>query len=113
MSVSDVIVIEKEHEKTAYYVDSFGFTKVADFLEEKRYHSAETEQAVSRFREKTKQNFRLLYTSSSYCLLCSLEKLDEEGNFLDKADMFSKRTIKKTEVVTSVDTCLLYTSRCV
>ena len=58
MSVSDVIVIEKEHEKTAYYVDSFGFTKVADFLEEKKYHSAETEQAVSRFREKTKQYFR-------------------------------------------------------
>ena len=53
MSVSDVIVIEKEYEKTAYYVDSFGFTKVADFLEEKKYHSAETEQAVSRFREKT------------------------------------------------------------
>ena len=58
MSVSDVIVIEKEYEKTAYYVESFVFTKVADFLEEKRYHSAETEQAVSRFREKTKQYFR-------------------------------------------------------
>lgn len=60
MSVSDVIVIEKEHEKTAYYVDSFGFTKVADFLEEKKYHSAETEQVVSRFRDKTKQYFRLI-----------------------------------------------------
>ena len=58
MSVSDVIVIEKEHEKTAYYVDSFGFTKVADFLEEKKYHSAETEQVISRFRDKTKQYFR-------------------------------------------------------
>lgn len=31
---------------------------MADFLEEKKYHSAETEQAVSRFREKTKQYFR-------------------------------------------------------
>ena len=41
---------------------------------------------------------------SSYCLLCSLEKLDDEGNFKGKADMFSKRTIKKAEVVTSVDT---------
>ena len=36
--------------------------------------------------------------------LCSLEKLDDEGNFKGKADMFSKRTIKKAEVVTSVDT---------
>ena len=31
---------------------------------------------------------------SSYCLLCSLEVLDEEGNFLRKADMFTKRTIR-------------------
>lgn len=50
--------VQKEHDKTAYYVDSFGFTKVADFLGEKKYHSAETEQVVSRFREKTKQYFR-------------------------------------------------------
>ena len=33
-----------------------------------------------------------------------MEKLDDEGNFKGKADMFSKRTIKKQEVVTSVDT---------
>lgn len=52
----------------------------------------------------SKTNKRAFHQDSSYCLLCSLEKLDEEGNFLDKADMFSKRTIKKTEVVTSVDT---------
>ena len=38
MSVSDVIVIEKEHEKTAYYVDSFGFTKVADFWEKTKQY---------------------------------------------------------------------------
>ena len=37
-------------------------------------------------------------------MLCSLEKLDDEGNFKGKADMFTKRTIKKAEVVTSVDT---------
>ena len=52
----------------------------------------------------SKTNKRAFHQDSSYCLLCSLEKLDEEGNFLGKADMFSKRTIKKTEVVTSVDT---------
>ena len=49
-------------------------------------------------------NKRAFNQDSSYCLLCSLEKLDDEGNFKDKADMFSKRTIKKAEVVTSVDT---------
>ncbi|WP_234973157.1 SNF2-related protein [Holdemania sp. Marseille-P2844] len=41
---------------------------------------------------------------SSYYLLCSLEVLDEEGNFKRKADMFTKRTIRPHEAVTSVDT---------
>lgn len=49
-------------------------------------------------------NKRAFNQDSSYCLLCSLEKLDDEGKFLGKADMFSKRTIKHAEVVTSVDT---------
>ncbi len=41
---------------------------------------------------------------SSYYLLCSLEVLDEDKNLKRKADMFTKRTIKPHEVVTSVDT---------
>ena len=49
-------------------------------------------------------NKRAFSQDSSYCLLCSLEKLDDEGNFKGKADMFTKRTIKKAEIVTSVDT---------
>ncbi len=49
-------------------------------------------------------NKRAFNQDSSYCLLCSLEKTDEEGKFVGKADMFTKRTIKKAEVVTSVDT---------
>ena len=52
----------------------------------------------------SKTNKRAFHQDSCYCLLCSLEKQDEEGNFLGKADMFTKRTIKKAEVVTSVDT---------
>jgi N12 class adenine-specific DNA methylase len=36
--------------------------------------------------------------------LCSLENIDNNGNFIGKADMFYKRTIKRAEVVTSVDT---------
>lgn len=49
-------------------------------------------------------NKRAFNQDSSYCLLCSLEKLDDEGKYEGKADMFSKRTIKRAEVVTSVDT---------
>ena len=41
---------------------------------------------------------------SSYYLLCSLEVLDEDNNLKRKADMFTKRTIKPSEVITSVDT---------
>lgn len=41
---------------------------------------------------------------SSYCLLCSLEVLDEQGNLKRKADMFSKRTIRPHVAVASVDT---------
>ena len=52
----------------------------------------------------SKTNKRAFHQDSSYCLLCSLEKQDEEGSFLGKADMFTKRTIKKAEVVNSVDT---------
>ena len=41
---------------------------------------------------------------SSYFLLCSLEVLDEGGNFKRKADMFTKRTIRPHVAVTTVDT---------
>ena len=43
-------------------------------------------------------------SDESYFLLCSLEVLDDEGNFKRKADMFTKRTIKPHREVTSVET---------
>lgn len=49
-------------------------------------------------------NRRAFSQDSSYCLLASLEMLDEEGNLKRKADIFNKRTIRKAEPVTSVDT---------
>ncbi|GFI30544.1 hypothetical protein IMSAGC013_01934 [Lachnospiraceae bacterium] len=55
-------------------------------------------------RINSQMNKRAFDQDSSYCLLCSLEKMDEEGNFKGKADMFYKRTIKRAEAVTSVDT---------
>ena len=41
---------------------------------------------------------------NSYYLLCSLEDVDEDGKLKAKADMFIKRTIKKSAKITSVDT---------
>ena len=49
-------------------------------------------------------NKRAFSQDSSYCLLSSLELLDESGNLKRKADIFTKRTIRKPEPVTSVDT---------
>lgn len=49
-------------------------------------------------------NKRAFSQDSSYCLLSSLELLDENGNLKRKADIFTKRTIRKPEPVTFVDT---------
>ena len=49
-------------------------------------------------------NKRAFSQDSSYCLLTSLEFLDEQGNLKRKADIFTKRTIRHAQAVTSVDT---------
>ena len=49
-------------------------------------------------------NKRAFSDDASYCLLCSLEDLNEDGTLKRKADMFTKRTIKKAVAVTSVET---------
>ena len=49
-------------------------------------------------------NKRAFSQDSSYCLLTSLEFLDDKGELKRKADIFSKRTIRRAETVTSVDT---------
>lgn len=53
-----------------------------------------------------RENKRLFDQDSSYYLLCSLEEFDGEGNFKGKAAMFSRRTIKRAQAVTSVDTSM-------
>lgn len=55
-------------------------------------------------RINSRTNKSVFSQDASYSLLCSLEKFDSDGNFKEKADMFTKRTIKRAEVVTSVDT---------
>ena len=49
-------------------------------------------------------NKRAFEQDSSYCLLCSLEVLDEDGNLERKADMFTKRTINQQVTIDHVDT---------
>ena len=49
-------------------------------------------------------NYLAFASDESYFLLCSLEVLDDEGNFKRKADMFTKRTIKPHREINSVET---------
>ena len=74
-----------------------------------RQTQAELNTLYDNFTEKyglinSRGNALAFADDSSYYLLCSLEVLDEDNNLERKADMFTKRTIKPHEVVTSVDT---------
>ncbi len=51
-----------------------------------------------------KTNERAFSQDSSYYLLCALEILDDEGKFVRKSDMFTKRTIYPHQQITHVDT---------
>ena len=55
-------------------------------------------------RINSRANSMAFNADSSYFLLSSLEVLDDERNFVRKADMFTKRTIKQRSIVTKVDT---------
>ena len=55
-------------------------------------------------RINSRANSTAFSSDNAYYLLSSLEVRDSEGNFLRKADMFSKRTIRQKISVTSVDT---------
>ena len=70
---------------------------------------AELNQVYDSFTAKygllsSNANKRAFSMDSSYCLLTSLEFLDEKGELKRKADIFTKRTIHRAEPVTSVDT---------
>ena len=74
-----------------------------------RHEQIRLNEIYDRFNEKygrinSRANRQLFSNDSSYYLLSSLEVLDEEGKFLRKADMFTKRTIKQKVAVSSVDT---------
>ena len=73
----------------------------------------QTQQKLNRLYDTFTDKYGLLNSranslafsdDSSYYLLCSLEILNENGDLERKADIFTKRTIKPHEVVTSVDT---------
>lgn len=57
LSVSDVIVLDVDGKKTAYYVDSFGFTEIEEFFKEPFVRTEGEKKVISEFREKTQKYF--------------------------------------------------------
>ena len=73
------------------------------------YQQRELNRLYDNFADKygrinSRANSSAFSSDSAYFLLTSLEILDDEGNFIRKADMFTKRTIRKKVVVDRVDT---------
>ena len=76
-----------------------------DIEAEQRKLNAQYDAFVRQYgRISSRANNSAFRADSSYFLLSSLEVLDDEGKFVRKADMFSKRTIKRHVTVTHVDT---------
>ncbi len=97
-----VTLREATNELIAYQLEEYGDAAI-------REKQAELSSLYDDFTKKfglinSRTNKRAFNQDASYYLLCSLEVLNEDGTLNRKADMFSKRTIKRQEVATSVDT---------
>ena len=91
-------------------VNDLIYFQLEDFSDEViKAEQVKLNQLYDRFTEKyglinSRGNSIAFSEDNSYYLLCSLEDVDEDGNLKAKADMFTKRTIKKSVKITSVDT---------
>ncbi|MDU1642471.1 MAG: SNF2-related protein, partial [Peptoniphilus harei] len=54
-------------------------------------------------RLNSKTNKKLFREDANFSLISTLEKLDKEGNFIGKSDIFNKRTIKKALIIDHTD----------
>ena len=76
---------------------------VRDLIEQTKLNSIYNSFVKSYGIINSRTNERAFSEDSSYYLLCSLEILNENKQFVRKADMFSKRTIKPNKVITKAD----------
>jgi N12 class adenine-specific DNA methylase len=85
-----------------YQTEDFPDEMIAD--EQKRLNELYDTFSAKYGIINSRANKSVFNSDSSFCLLSSLEVLDDEGAFVRKADMFTRRTIKQRVVITSVDT---------
>lgn len=99
LSVSDVVVLESETEKKAFYVDSFGFSELKDFFVERFERTEQQKKMIAGFREKTETYFRPV----------------EEMNATEVEDVvrdYLMDTIRRQDLLIQIGEVMVYGSRC-
>ena len=99
LSVSDVIVLESESEKKAFYVDSFGFSELKDFFVERFERTEQQKAIIEDFREKTETYFRPVED------MTAIEVEDVVYNYL-------MDTIRQQDLLIQIGEVMVYGSRC-
>ena len=99
LSVSDVIVLESESEKKAFYVDSFGFSELKDFFVERFERTEQQKAIIADFREKTEKYFRPVEG------MTAIEVEDVVRDYL-------MDTIRRQDLLIQIGEVMVYGSRC-
>lgn len=99
LSVSDVIVLESESEKKAFYVDSFGFSEFKDFFVERFERTEQQKAIIEDFREKTETYFRPVEG------MTAIEVEDVVRDYL-------MDTIRRQDLLIQIGEVMVYGSRC-
>ena len=99
LSVSDVIVLESESEKKAFYVDSFGFSELKDFFVERFERTEQQKAIIEDFREKTEKYFRPVEG------MTAIEVEDVVRDYL-------MDTIRRQDLLIQIGEVMVYGSRC-
>lgn len=99
LSVSDVVVLESETEKKAFYVDSFGFSELKDFFVERFERTEQQKKMIAGFREKTETYFRPVEGMNA------TEVEDAVRDYL-------MDTIRRKDLLIQIGEVMVYGSRC-
>ena len=98
LSVSDVVVLESETEKKAFYVDSFGFSELKDFFVERFERTEQQKKMIAGFREKTEMYF---------CLVEGMKATEVENAVRD----YLMDTIRRQDLLIQIGEVMVYGSR--
>lgn len=99
LSVSDVVVLESETEKKAFYVDSFGFSELKDFFVERFERTEQQKKMIAGFREKTETYFHPVEGMNA------TEVEDAVRDYLMDA-------IRRQDLLIQIGEVMVYGSRC-